>query len=476
MDSAIQVINYQLFTKKLFHCLLLFIISISSIKAQGSDTTIIVENNDFLKKIISSKEYIYVPTGGPSAILPFKEAIFSEKEQSIYKTPKNVYIRLYATGFLFKMLYHNDSTIAFTRIDNTVNINYNTHAYSFSNGEDLYNYGGYGFWKNNGIIRRYNFRTKDWTAEPSDKEVINQFFPCNNAWFDPVDQKLHVPFKTIVNDGLKDNEPQRGKLNDNSFILDLKTMKWQNKGKANKNVVEILRNSHTAISTRRGLMVLFREQLYLIDFKSNKLLHLDDNTTAQNVFKLDNHEIIYHQGNLLHTYNTKTKKSDSIKIDLSSFVPLSYPVVDPNYSYFYFIAIAIFLIGLIILYKRKMKRKKLAKKTIELSKPVYKVNFTETEIALISMLIAKSKTDQTASITEINYVLGVKDKNIGMQKKVRSDMFKSINEKFNILSNSDEILIKSIRSESDKRYYEYMIDKEMIESISTFLDPEIPLN
>jgi transcriptional antiterminator len=122
-----------------------------------------------------------------------------------------------------------------------------------------------------------------------------------------------------------------------------------------------------------------------------------------------------------------------------------------------------------------MKRKTLAKKTIELTKPVFKVNFTETEIALISMLIAKSKTGLTASITEINYILGVKDKNIGMQKKVRSDIFKSINDKFNIFSNSDEILIKSIRSESDKRYYEYMIDKETIESISAFLDPEIQL-
>jgi hypothetical protein len=91
------------------------------------------------------------------------------------------------------------------------------------------------------------------------------------------------------------------------------------------------------------------------------------------------------------------------------------------------------------------------------------------------MLIAKSKTGLTASITEINYILGVKDKNIGMQKKVRSDIFKSINDKFNIFSNSDEILIKSIRSESDKRYYEYMIDKETIESISAFLDPEIQL-
>jgi hypothetical protein len=69
--------------------------------------------------------------------------------------------------------------------------------------------------------------------------------------------------------------------------------------------------------------------------------------------------------------------------------------------------------------------------------------------------------------------MGVKDKNIGMQKKVRSDVFKSINEKFNIFSNSDEILIKSIRSESDKRYYEYMIDKEMVESINAYLNLEI---
>ncbi len=459
--------------KFLFHCLLFFIISISSIKAQGSDTTIIVENNDFLKKIISSKEYIYVPTGGPSAILPFKEAIFSEKEQSLYKTPKNLYIRLYATGFLFKMLYHNDSIIAFTRIDNTVNFNYNAHAYSFSNGEDLYNYGGYGFWKNNGTIRRYNFSTNDWAAEPRDKEVINQFNPINNAWFDPIEKKLHVPFKSIVNDGLKDNEPQRGKVDDNSFILDLKTMKWQNNGKASKKVVEILRNSNMVISTKKGLMVMFREQLYLIDFKSNKIFQLDDNVTAQTILKLNGHRIMYHQGNLLHIYNPRTKIADSIKIDLSRFVALPYPIIEPSFSYFYFIGIAIILISLIILYTRQKRKKKLAKKTIELSKPDFKVNFTETEIALISMLIGKSKLNLTASITEINYKLGVKDKNIGMQKKVRSDIFKSINEKFNIFSNSDEVLIKSIRSSSDKRYYEYMIDKDMIESISAFLDPKV---
>jgi hypothetical protein len=371
------------------------------------------------------------------------------------------------------MVYHDDSTIAFNRIDNTVNFNYNAGAYSFSIGEDLYNYGGYGFWKNNGTIRRYNFKTKEWMAEPCDKEIINQYNPINNAWFDPIEKKLHVPFKTIVNDGLIYNESQKGKVNENSFVLDLKTMKWQNNGKANEKVIEIMLNGKIAISTRRGLMVLFHEQLFLIDFKSNKVFHLDDNTTAQVVFQMNKGQIVYHQGDILHVYNPRTKKSDTLKIDLSRFVALPYPVIEPTFPNFYFIAIAIILIGLIILYTRQLRRKKIAKKTIELSKPDFKVNFTETEVALISMLVGRSKLNLTASITEINYILGVKDKNIGMQKKVRSDIFKSINEKFNIFSNSDEVLIKSIRSSSDKRYYEYMIDKDMIESISAFLDPKM---
>ena len=448
---------------------LFFIISLSSTKAQDSTATISVRNNDFLKRIINSKEYVYSSIGDPNCILLFKEGVFIEKGQTLYKTPKNLYIRLDGTGFLYRMVYHNDSTVAFNRIDKTVNFNYNIGAYSFSNGEDLYNYGGYGFWKNSGTIRRYNFKSNEWNAAQSDKEIINQYNPINNAWFDPIENKLHVPFKTIINNGLKDNEPQKGRVNDNSFTLDLASMKWQNNGKANKNVIEIVRNSDLAFSTQRGLMVLFHEQLYLIDFKSNKVFEYDDNTTAHNIFKMDKGQLLYHQGKLLHTYNPRTKIIDSIPIDLSRFVALSYPVIEPCYSYLSIMLIAAFLISIIILIIRKMRESKLAKEKTKPVKPEFKINFSETEIALINMLIAKSQQNLTATISEINYTLGVKDKNVGMQKKIRSDVFNSINEKYNILFASDDVLIKSIRSSSDKRYFEYMIDKEMIESIADFL-------
>jgi len=129
--------------------------------------------------------------------------------------------------------------------------------------------------------------------------------------------------------------------------------------------MEIIRNSEIAISTRRGLMVLFREQLYLIDFKLNKVFRLNDNTTAQNVLRLDKGQIFYHQGKSLHIYNPRTKITDSLSIDLAKFVPLPYPVIEPNFSYLSITLIAAFLISIIILYVRKMRRNKLAKERIK---------------------------------------------------------------------------------------------------------------
>jgi hypothetical protein len=84
-------------------------------------------------------------------------------------------------------------------------------------------------------------------------------------------------------------------------------------------------------------------------------------------------------------------------------------------------------------------------------------------------LIEKEKKNQRADINEVNYVLGLKHKNTGLQKKVRSDSFNSINEKFRYVSKSEKPLIESIRSEIDKRYFEYYIEKKNIELILSYV-------
>jgi hypothetical protein len=72
-------------------------------------------------------------------------------------------------------------------------------------------------------------------------------------------------------------------------------------------------------------------------------------------------------------------------------------------------------------------------------------------------------------INEINHVLGIKDKNVGLQKKVRSDMINAINEKYQFITQSEISLISSVRKDDDKRFYEYFISVTEIKSIERIL-------
>jgi hypothetical protein len=95
--------------------------------------------------------------------------------------------------------------------------------------------------------------------------------------------------------------------------------------------------------------------------------------------------------------------------------------------------------------------------------------FTEVEQALLSLLLNRSENGQTANIGDINYVLGIKDKSPGMQKKVRSDVISSLNEKFAFVTHSKEPLVQSVRSEFDKRYFEYLINADFRDDLKRML-------
>jgi hypothetical protein len=96
--------------------------------------------------------------------------------------------------------------------------------------------------------------------------------------------------------------------------------------------------------------------------------------------------------------------------------------------------------------------------------------FVGTELSLIQLLLEAASKGVPIEINQINHVLGIKDKNIGLQKKVRSDVINTINEKYSIIVNADISLITSIRKEEDKRFYEYFINQEEIKSIKKIMD------
>ena len=95
--------------------------------------------------------------------------------------------------------------------------------------------------------------------------------------------------------------------------------------------------------------------------------------------------------------------------------------------------------------------------------------FVATEISLLELLMAKQLQGLTVTIPEINYVLGLKDKNQGMQKKVRSDIINRINEKYSFFSQEKVSLVQNIRSETDKRFFEYHLNPEHLERLRALL-------
>jgi hypothetical protein len=72
-------------------------------------------------------------------------------------------------------------------------------------------------------------------------------------------------------------------------------------------------------------------------------------------------------------------------------------------------------------------------------------------------------------IHQMNHVLGIKDKNIGLQKKVRSDVINSINDKYQFITQADILLISSVRKVDDKRFFEYFITESEVNNIQRII-------
>ena len=96
--------------------------------------------------------------------------------------------------------------------------------------------------------------------------------------------------------------------------------------------------------------------------------------------------------------------------------------------------------------------------------------FIGVEASLLKLLLQAADQNIKVEIHQINHVLGIKDKNVGLQKKVRSDVINTINEKYQLLNNSPHPLILSVRKEDDKRFLEYFIAPSEIKNIQKIID------
>jgi hypothetical protein len=433
-----------------------------------------ITSSPFLDKIMSLpglETRIYLSK--KNEIIPMEGTIFKFNGQELIKTNEELYVLISQTGVIYQLEDKLDSSYSFHRIDATININYNIASNNFVWDKHIYSYGGYGFWKLNGHLRAFNFLDKEWDIAPADNEIISNGY----NWYSNKEGRVYVPFQSIVNAGIAGPESISGKKNYDSYYLDLASKKWIKLGSLNNNTRKLIIDniSNNLFTLDSGYIYINQDVAYYFNFIANKI-YKSKNSELNQFFlrRWNSHDIFFYKG-AIFSFSPESQSFSTKNLSLNYyFEVLSFPIWGLDDDYYYIIAFIVFVLTAFVfsiwLFNRSVNKKLEQSQLKILKSKSTNQAFVGTEVALISLLVKNSKKGMNVEISEINHVLGIKDKNVGLQKKVRSDMINAINEKYQFITQSEISLISSVRKEDDKRFYEYFIPSSEINSIERILD------
>jgi hypothetical protein len=432
------------------------------------DSTITVTVDAYLKKILSIKGNLYAIGGAPQSILKLNDNLIGQYQQQIMKSDSLLYIHLDGTGIIYKGRMESDSTLKFIRLDNTHNINYNNGGYPFLHNNNIFILGGYGFWKSNGLMKKFNFLDKEWDVAPLSKEIYPPSMPKPAIWFNIKGGSIYLLYEKATNDAII-NTVNEKKIQNKTYVLDLRTMTWTEHLPLHKQAFEIITKGLFQLQHQRGFYFIHGIELFKADIISNKIYKMSDKSYSQSFARVLLQDLFFCSDNKIYFKSKKSGTLDSLVLPMEKFIEEPYPIFKKSFPEALFWSFAMMaLISISILVYIYLNRSSENSNFME-TDPAIATRFTAIELALIELLIEKNRKKRRADIEELNYVLGIKDKNIGLQKKVRSEAIHGINEKFRYLTGYENSLICSERSEADKRYFEYFIPKELIRVVRTIV-------
>jgi preprotein translocase subunit YajC len=131
-----------------------------------------------------------------------------------------------------------------------------------------------------------------------------------------------------------------------------------------------------------------------------------------------------------------------------------------------FLLFALSIVALLFfIYNFQKKKKKLPKEVVSIMNNNFYSALTIVEKELIEELYNHLLKGEEVSTKLINKIIGVQQKDTLTQNKSRSDYFIRINQKFKMATQYSEPLIVKQRDHSDKRQYNYSLNKAYIVDI-----------
>jgi len=384
------------------------------------------------------------------------------------------------------------------RIDSTIVFGATFGSYTFNHNDTLYSFGGYGFWNFNGQLRVYIPQKGEWEIETLDREIpfSKRGYHVSLFWLDSNNGKLWIGYSVDAKESIKKVDLEFKSITDSVFVLDLATKTWQVAGGLSEKVKKKANalSSKSLASSPWGQLIHDSENnaVNLLDYEHNRLRKLNEGKAKEILRLASIKSVLYFKDSSLviqsgeNWLNNNFESSDTVKFSKSDFIDqpdliyeppttmlLSLPGrLDIYQSGIIGILTGSFVTGIVLylLVIRPLKRKK------------HKINygseyksydlFDEKELEVIRFVVANSKRGLGTTIDEINKLLGVIQKSSEIQKKQRSDIFISINEKWGRSKLSqNKILINKRRLDHDKRTYEYFIEEINIDRLDAITSP-----
>jgi hypothetical protein len=411
---------------------------------------------------------------------------------SLLKRKGQVYLQLLGSGRLYQIKKQGKGEYALIRLDSTFHTGSNFGSINFFYKDTLFKLGGIGFWKIKDYFTYYSNKTHEWEIFSSKKAIPVYQSPDKGILF--YTDELHGKFYLSNSINQLDFPTSfNTSFSDTCRVFDIKERTWEDLGKINPLLKEILQKS-VDLKTSFGPYLVFHSDLemYWLNFSSNQYGLLTKNKQAEfrekwlKLYK-SNPEHMYQFVMGDHFYLIRIEdngdfKYESIALNNMDFVDANAKLIysnnffdvvikkiEPGRPIIGNIFVVLLVILLYSLYNKKIKKDK---SPLEVQSILYK-NFysalTAVEKELIQAIYELQIKQEQISIKAINKIIGVQQKDTITQNKSRSDYFLRINQKFKLATRASEALIVKEREATDKRLYNYNINIVFIEALKKLI-------
>ena len=424
-----------------------------------------IEKKDYLIIEGESLKYFYILTADGYYISEIEgKNTFKEYSKEIPKSlnvPFSTLIPLLHNNQTYLLypgggLLYTFSDGSIDRIDRSFPHRNQYGAHFFSNKENIYLIGGYGYWQTKSIITKFNFNSGDW-------EIINtigqQPEGIDKGTYFIDNNKLYV-FDFLS----RDTNTQKEKRNENLYVLDLDNYEWKKLGVINDNVELInIKNKGEKRFFEFNDKLIFSysdtPEFFVVDIENNAFQRFKDEILF---YKSENQFIVKNNNLIGPIKNTLTGETAFEKFDLTNIT--NYPIDEASYffrdkeEFFQYVYFALFFITVLIIalsmYHKMVEQTYIIdENSISISGISHQLS--PIEIAILS-LFSKNRNILNSSLMEL-FAKDDKTKDYAVKRKnktlitLESKLFKLFNISF----------IEKRKSTGDSRQLTYTLNKKI---------------